>query len=106
MKTDLLTKILLSVIALNLTVLTLHFIPLVPAAQASSPHPLVGTLPQGNYGLVPLNDDGSITVKLSAFERLDVNIVGISTIDELDVNIEEIGGRNVPHGGPIEVKVK
>ena len=36
---------------------------------------------------------------------MDVNISNISTTDELDVNIDEIGGGYVSHGGPIKVDV-
>ena len=45
-----------------------------------------------NYGLVPLNDDGSITV------RFNPN-------DKLDVNIAEIGSGYVSYGGTIFVEV-
>jgi hypothetical protein len=37
---------------------------------------------------------------------LDVNISRISTFDELDVNIEEIGGGFLSRGGPIPVEIK
>jgi hypothetical protein len=45
-------------------------------------------------------------VRLSNAETLDVNISRISTMDELDVNIEEIGGGFLSHGGPIPVEIK
>jgi hypothetical protein len=61
--------------------------------------------PNINYGLIPLNEDGTISVKLSANDEIDVNIVGVNTNDELDVNIDQIGGGYVSHGGPISVEV-
>ena len=44
--------------------------------------------PNLNYGLVPLNEDGSITVKLSASDEIDVNITDISTYDKLYVHLK------------------
>jgi hypothetical protein len=93
LKNDLFTKSILAVIALNLSVLSVST--LFPAAKHSV-----------NTALVPINEDGSITVRLSNTETLDVNISRISTFDELDVNIEEIGGGFLSRGGPIPVEIK
>ena len=58
-----------------------------------------------NYGLVPLNADGSIDVNIkSNSSTMDVNIVDISTSDELDVNIDEVGGYSNYGIVPVEVK--
>ncbi|WP_194852460.1 hypothetical protein [Nonlabens antarcticus] len=92
-KNDLFTKSILAVIALNLSVISVST--LFPAAERSV-----------NTAFVPVNEDGSITVRLSNTETLDVNISRISTMDELDVNIEEIGGGFLSHGGPIPVEIK
>ncbi|BAO56178.1 hypothetical protein [Nonlabens marinus] len=92
-KNDLFTKGILAVIALNLSILTVsNFVTTTekPAAMA----------------MVPINEDGSITVRLSNAETLDVNISRISTMDELDVNVEEIGGGFLSHGGPIPVTIE
>jgi len=118
MKTDRLTKLLLSIIALNLTFLSLSQMDLFPKAYAEDPN----TVPSPNmapYALVPVNEDGSINVRLSALDELDVNITGIDTFDELEVNLvgidtwdelavnlDEIGGSSVRSGGPIPVEVK
>jgi hypothetical protein len=104
-KIDNYTKSVLTIIAVCLTILTLKQLDLVPKAYAgeATKHK---TAPSSNYGLVPLNEDGSITVKLSSSDEMDVNIVGVDTYDELDVNIEEIGGGHVSHGGPISVEVE
>ena len=92
-KNDLVTKGILAVIALNLSILTVSN--LVPTAEKSS-----------TMAMIPINEDGSITDRLSNAETLDVNISRISTMDELDVNIEEIGGGFLSHGGPIPVTVE
>ena len=113
MKTDKYTKVLLTIIALCLINLSLGEVDLFPKAYA-------GENDAGlKYGLVPLNDDGSITVRLSTLDEIDVNITDISTTDELrvdlaeistsdemDVNIEEVGGHFVHSTSGIPVKVK
>ncbi|MEL6534132.1 MAG: hypothetical protein AAFQ98_01910 [Bacteroidota bacterium] len=103
MKTDRWTKILLTVIALNLTFLSLSKLEIIPKAYADEPKP-AAVYPNSPYGLVPVNADGSINVRLNALDEIDVNITGISTFDELDVNIEEVGGFMVG-AGPLKVKV-
>ncbi|HAA11277.1 MAG TPA: hypothetical protein DCE41_06065 [Cytophagales bacterium] len=118
MKTDRFTKILLTIIALNLTYLTVSQMDIFPKAYAVEPATKALTTP-GNYALVPVNEDGSINVRLSAMDELDVNITGVSTFDELDVNLvgvdtwdelsvnlDEIGGSSVSSGGPIRVEVE
>lgn len=90
MKTDFYTKLVLTVIALCLTILTLQNIEIVPKAYAG---PNNNTLnPSKNYALVPLNANGSI----------DVNITSINTSDELDVNIDEVGGSSVYRSIPVK----
>lgn len=106
MKTDRFTKIILTVIAVNLTIFTLKNLNFIPKTYANEPSNNLEMTPNINYGLVPLNEDGSITVKLSDYNEIDVNIVGIRTSDELDVNIDEIGGGYVSHGGPISVEIE
>lgn len=103
MKTDLYTKVVLTVIAFCLVVIVLNQVDLFPKAYAgSSGNDIKRNI---NYGLVPLNADGSIDVNLkSANSTIDVDIVDISTSDELDVNIEEVGGYSTY--GTIPVKVK
>ncbi|MDR7212529.1 hypothetical protein [Flavobacterium piscis] len=96
MKTDLYTKIVLTVIAVCLSILTLQNIDIIPKTYAAEPNKNGNILAAKNYGLVPLNSDGTI----------DVNITRITTTDELDVNIDEIGGGSVSSGGPIPVNIK
>ncbi len=104
MKADKFTKIVLTVIAVNLTVLTFQKLDIIHKAYAKGPSKSLDLIPNSNYGLVPVNSDGTISVKLIASNELDVNIVGVDTNDELDVNVDEIGGGYVSRGGPISVE--
>jgi len=105
MKTDKFTKIVLTIIAVNLSILTITNLDLMPKAYANEPSKKMELTPNANYGLVPLNEDGSINVKLTSHNEIDVNIVGINTNDELDVNIDEVGGGFLSSGGPIRVRI-
>ncbi len=118
MKTDRYTKSVLTVIAVALSIIALKDTDIIPTAHATT-DPAHTPLTNVNYGLVPLNEDGSITVRLSAAEEIDVNIknidtydelrvdlYNISTSDELDINIDEIGGGWINNGGPIPVKIR
>ncbi|MFP9115991.1 hypothetical protein ACLI1A_18785 [Flavobacterium sp. RHBU_3] len=106
MKTDRYTKIVLTIIAVCLAINVLQNINIIPSAYAASgntkPLSVPGT-PQ--YGLVPLNADGSITVKLAENNPMEVKIVGISTYDEMPVNLKEIDGRSL-FNGIVPVKIK
>ena len=117
MKIDRTTKLLLAVIAINLTVLTLKDVRFGTAGYANTFDQDFINSEDNNYGLVPLNDDGSITVKLSDYDELKVDIVDISTSDmlnvdindistsdELNINIDEIGGWSVYGSLPVEIK--
>ena len=76
MKTDTYTKIILTVIAVNLTVITLK--PLISPAAANAAVNDKQAASSQAYGLVPVNKDGSINVKLNAADPIDVTIVGIN----------------------------
>ncbi|MEM0999021.1 MAG: hypothetical protein AAGN35_18320 [Bacteroidota bacterium] len=115
MKSDLYTKAILTVIALCLVLLVVDKIDLMPKAYAGYDYS------KAEYGLVPLNEDGTVSVRVEAIspnEVMDVNIKDIDTYDlmkvsikdietsdELSVNIDEIGGSSVSSGGPIKVKM-
>ena len=114
MKIDKLTKVLLTVVAINLSYQTLKDVRFGTPSYASDQ---TYDIPDIQYGLVPLNADGSITVTLSDYDRMDVNIVDISTSDllnvnlknintsdELNVNIEEVDGYGVYGGIPVKIK--
>ncbi len=103
MKTDFYTKAVLTVIALCLTIIVLKQVDIIPNAYAATPKTKLNT--NMNYGLVPLNADGSIDVNIkSNSSTMDVNIVDISTSDELDVNIDEVGGYATYGKVPVEIK--
>jgi hypothetical protein len=70
------------------------------------------------YGIVPLNDDGSIDVRIKSAERIGVSIEDINTYDnlevtlddintndELEVDIQEVGNSTV-HSNGIPVKIR
>ncbi len=93
MKIDRYLKIVLTIIAINLTFLSLKDLDIVPKAYASdSDLPSIGGV---NYGLVPINKDGSI----------DVSIKSVSTNSIMAVNIEEVGGWSII-GGKLKVEIQ
>lgn len=98
------TKAMLTIIAFCLVVLTLKDYQLIPQLKAdneglSSGKHLV------DYALMPVNEDGSVSVRLINLHPLDVNIARIGTSDELEINIAEIGGSSLSSGGPIPVEI-
>ena len=110
MKTDRYVKTMLTVIAICLVILVLNKVEIFPEAKASTPN-----LDNQNYALVPLNQDGSINVRLiSSEEIMEVNIheVGGNLVRKaipiepdanvMDVNITEVGGWRVNNRLPVE----
>lgn len=113
----------LTVIALNLSLQTLDRMSLFSTVQASeTKHTEANALPELDpstvWAKLPLNEDGSLNVRVISADEIDVNITEISTYDEmrvsiegvntseeLNVNIDEIGGSSVYSGGPIKVKI-
>jgi hypothetical protein len=89
MKTDTYTKSVLTIIAICLTIIVLRNVDILPAAYARAPNSDVE--PLRNYGLVPLNANGSIDVNVKSIsEELDVNISNISTSDKLNVDVKDV----------------
>ncbi len=86
MNKDVFLKVVLALIAVNLTILTLMNLDVIPHVKASAP---AIEQPAINYGLIPLNDDGSLNVSLNASEEIKVNITNIDTWDELKVDVRE-----------------
>ncbi len=112
MKTDSYTKFILSIIAICLIIIVIRDMDIIPKAYANN-------TTESNYGILPINNDGSITVRLSNTDEIDVNITNIDTYDklkvdlsdistdeELNINIDEIGGNYVSSGGPIKVELQ
>ena len=119
MKTDNYTKVILTIIAICLTINVVKELQLIPAAYASAANnPEKST----KYKLVPVDDFNTIDVRIvdintydelnvnlksvDTYDELKVNIKSIETTDELDVNIDEIGGGFISSGGPLRVKVE
>lgn len=89
MKTDRYTKVILTIIAFCLMVNTFEKLDIIPKAYANAPStPPLSVPGEPKYSLVPLNEDGSITVK--TVSPMDVNITGIRTSDDLDVTVSNI----------------
>jgi len=87
MKTDRYLKVILTVIAVCLVMLTLQNMNVIPKARAE------GSLPSvPNYALVPMSGDGTVEVKIKSID------------DVLDVNIQKVGGNNCYQGVPIVEK--
>ncbi len=105
MKVDKFTKIVLSVIAINLTILTFKNLDIIPKAYANEPTNNLEFTPNLNYGLVPLNEDGSINVKLINSGEIDVNITDISTSDKLNVHLKSSDSYSLNYAGPIDVEM-
>ncbi|HHG86106.1 MAG TPA: hypothetical protein ENJ82_15260 [Bacteroidetes bacterium] len=117
MKIDLYSKVVLTVIAGCLMILVLRGADFAPKAYADN----LTETPSAQFGLVPMNEDGSINVVVKSFgandimdvrikdidtyDEMKVSITDISTTDELAVNIDEVGGSSVSSGGPIKVKI-
>ncbi|TSE07088.1 MULTISPECIES: hypothetical protein [Aquimarina] len=112
MKTDSYTKFIMSIIAICLVIIVVRDMDIIPKAHANNSS-------ESKYGILPINDDGTITVRLSNTDEIDVNIKSIDTYDklkvdltdintdkELNINIDEIGGSYVSSGGPIKVKIQ
>ena len=78
MKSNKLKNLFLAIIALNLTLITLFQLNIWPSTANATDF-------NANYGLVPLNKDGSVNVNLASSNTIDVNI-------------SEIGGGFVSYG--------
>jgi hypothetical protein len=89
----------LTVIAVCLVLITFAVTGILPSAKAGETGP--------RFVSVPVNPDGSVTVKFLQGQTIDVNIdeingssvsgskLPIATSSAIDVNIEEIDGRSV-----------
>lgn len=118
MKTDKYTKIVLTVIAICLTINIVKEFNLVPSAYANEVKNTT-SVPVG-YKVVPIdnqvmdvrivdiNTSKEMNVNLknvSTYDPIKVNLKKIETSDKLDVNLKELGGRWVSYG-PLPVKIE
>ena len=83
----------LTVIAFCLFLITLTITGLIPSAYAKQPI-------NNKYVQVPINPDGSITVKFSPYSTMDVNLKELNGMDilggALNVNVWDINYRYIP----------
>ncbi len=99
MKTDLYTKTVLTTIAIALVVLAFKNTSIVNSAQAEKTN-------FNKYASIPINEDGSINVRMIA--DMDVNIKslgGSSIYGTLPINIKELGGSSF-YGNGLPVNLK
>jgi hypothetical protein len=78
----------LTIIAVCLSIICLNLLGLIPSANARE-------VPQQKFTNVPVNSDGTITVKFAPNAIMDVNIEevgGYSTFGNLNVDIKKVYG--------------
>ncbi len=113
MKTDLYTKIILSVIAVCLVLNVVKDFELIPSVYASNtPVETTSLLPPISETIdvrivdISTYDELNVNLKgVDTYDELKINLNSIDTTDELDINIDEIGGGWVNNGGPIKVRL-
>ena len=81
MKTDNYTKGVLTLIAFFLMIIAMKGVDLLPTANASNKTDNIPAFK--NYGLIPVNDDGSINVKFNQNQVVDVRLRGIDEASNL-----------------------
>ena len=99
MKTDAYTKTILTIIAIALIALVFKNGIIINEAKADKAM-------LSRYASIPLNDDGSINVKLVSSD-MDVNIKSIggsSVYGTIPMNLKEIGGSSFYGSLPINIK--
>ena len=105
MKTDLYTKIILTVIAVSLTLIVVQNMNIITPVQAWEDP----TAKASGYAVVPLNVNGEIDVNIKSIDTYDmmpVKIKDVDTYDELNVNLKEVGGSSVSQSsGKLNVRV-
>lgn len=118
MKTDTYTKIVLTVIAICLTINVVKDFNVFPAAYANGtgeiPHITAGhkIVPENqvmDVRLVNINTSDKLNVNLKSidtYDELKVNLNKIETNDLINVNLHSLGGSWVSSGGPLPVKVQ
>ena len=71
MKKDSTIKILLGIIAINLSIMSISQLDLIPKSYANNQQT---TIKAQEFGIVPINEDGTISVRLENSEVMDVNV--------------------------------
>ncbi|HEX8516094.1 MAG TPA: hypothetical protein VF868_07830 [Bacteroidia bacterium] len=102
MKTDLYTKSVLTAIAAALFLLVFQNMNLFNEANAG---PSFNKQGNGDFGVIPLNPDGSITVRMSSDMDVNIRSIGGSTVyGALPVNLKEISGSSFYGALPVNLK--
>lgn len=98
MKTDLYTKTILTVIAIALTALVFKNTAIVNEAKADKTK-------LSRYASIPLNEDGSINVKLVSDMDVNIKSVGGSSVyGTIPINLKEVSGSSFYGTLPINIK--
>ena len=71
MKKDSTIKILLGIIAINLTIISISQLDLIPKSYANNQQT---TIKAQEFGIVPINEDGTISVRVENSEVMDINV--------------------------------
>ena len=94
MKFDMYTKSILTIIAICLTINVLKDFDFIPKAYAGenkqNTESKLNLETNKNYGLIPVNADGTIDVNIKSSEQMDVSIKDIDTYDNLGIEIEYV----------------
>lgn len=97
MKTDLYTKGVLSIIAAALVILVIQNMKLNEVQADPSSF--------NKFASVPVNDDGSINVKITSDMDVNIHSVGGSSVyGSLPVNLKEVGGSSFYGSLPVNLK--
>lgn len=76
MKSNIYLKVVLTVIAINLTLLTAKELNLISTANAADVPAKPGKNGT-NYGFIPVNEDGTINVRIKSGEVMDVRVMDV-----------------------------
>ncbi len=109
MKTDNYTKIILTIIAICLTINVVKDFDIIPSTYASDKNETKIVNQVIDVRLVDINTSDELNVNLKGVDTYDevkVNLKKIETSDVLDVNIKEVGGSWLSSGGPVLVQLK
>jgi hypothetical protein len=103
MRTDLYTKIVLTVIAVALLGLLFKNTEAFNRANAGPVN--FNKTPGNNYALVPVNEDGSVNVRMSSDMDVNIRSIGGSSVyGALPVNLKEISGSSFYGSLPVNLK--
>jgi len=98
MKTDFYTKTILTVIAVALVTIALQQMGFVNQAKADKVN-------FNKFASIPINDDGSINVKMMSDMDVNIHSIGGSSVyGALPINLKEIGGSSFYGSLPINLK--